>query len=224
MEIMHNKKPEYLSRLISILFGLPWVEMVTEAWKLGRKILRGLSSEGMYEVLEYESSLELHDKAGKKATFKKRKKVRYLQNNIIAFQDYGWGDGRFLKNYQSSPGTAVDQYKVGYKTYILLSLREEKNRGDVAEFHIQWDIENGFLKSNGFWETDVSHRTKQMKLILIFPKSRPPQKVVLVESNVRKTRLLPNDGKKRLPDGRWRVSWKIAKPRLYEHYIIKWDW
>ena len=209
---------------MAALLGLPWIELATEAWKLGRKILRGLINEGMYEVLEYESTLELHDKGGKKATFKKRKKVRYLQNNIIAYQDYGWGDGEYFLDYKSRPGVLVDRYKAGFKTYILLSLREVKNRGDVDEFHIQWKIKNGFLKSDGFWETDVSSRTRHMKVRVIFPKSRPPQSVRLVENNIRRTTNLGRDSIQQLPDGRWQVTWEKNRPRLYEHYIIRWDW
>ena len=217
-------KASTLTRCVATLLGLPWIEIATEAWKLGHKIIRGLTDEGMYEVLEYESTLELHDKAGKRASFKKRKKVRYLQNDIIAYQDYGWGDGEYFLEYQSRPGTLVDRYKAGYKTYILLSLREVKNRGDVDEFHIQWKITNGFLKPDGFWETDVSSRTGQMKVNVIFPEGRPPQSIRLVENNIRRTTTLGIDSLKHLPDGRWLVTWEKSKPRLYEHYIIRWDW
>ncbi len=54
-------------------------------------------------MLEYESTLELLDRKGEKAIFKKRQKVRYLQDNIIAYQDQAWGgrnsshEGAFLK-------------------------------------------------------------------------------------------------------------------------------
>lgn len=209
---------------MAILLGLPWVEIIMEAWKLGHKILRGLANEGMYEVLEYDSTLELQNISGKKAIFTKRKKVRYLQNDIIAFQDYGWGDGEQFADYQASPGVAVDRYKIGYKTYILLSLREVKNRGDVDEFNISWRIKGGFLRPDGFWETDISSRTAYMKTSVIFPKGRPPQNVRLVESNIRRTTVLGNDAIQNLPDGRWRVSWENHKPKLYEHYIIRWDW
>jgi len=47
-----DAKSSSLTRLAALLLGLPWVEIVAEAWKLGRKILRGLADEGMYEVLE----------------------------------------------------------------------------------------------------------------------------------------------------------------------------
>jgi hypothetical protein len=40
----------------------------------------------------------LEDPEGKRATFKKREKVRYLQDNVIACQDQAWGDGDILKD------------------------------------------------------------------------------------------------------------------------------
>jgi hypothetical protein len=64
----------------------------------------------MYEVVEYESTLELQDRGGQRATFRKREKVRYLQNHIIAYQDQAWGDGEILLDYRCSPGKPVDRY------------------------------------------------------------------------------------------------------------------
>ena len=84
------------TKLVAIVLGLPWVEILAEAWKYSRKLLRGLASEGIYEVLEWENILEIHDKNGKNATFKKREKVRFLQDNVIAYQDQAWGDGEIL--------------------------------------------------------------------------------------------------------------------------------
>lgn len=213
-----------LTKLVAVLLGIPWVEVFVGAWKFASKILRGMADEGMYEVLEYESTLELQDIKGERAIFRKRKKVRYLQNNIIAYQDYGWGDGEQFQGYRAHPGIPVDRYKIGYKTYILLSLREVKNRGDIDEFHIQWKINNGFLKPDGFWETDIGSRTKSVKMNLIFPKGRPPGNIRLVETNIQRTTVLGQDSIRQLPDGKWQVAWETDRPRLYEHYVLRWDW
>ena len=43
-------------RLVTILTDLPWIEMLAQVWKFGRKIMRGLSDEGMYEILEYDQN------------------------------------------------------------------------------------------------------------------------------------------------------------------------
>ncbi len=186
--------------------------------------MRGMINEGIYETVEYESTLEIQNRKGTKATFSQRKKIRYLQDNIIAYQDYGLGDGEILLNYRTSRGKAVDRYRSGYKTYILLSLREVKNRGDVDEFNIQWNIRNGFLTEDGYWATDISQRTKHIKVNVIFPKSRPPLKLSIEESNRKRTRVLGPEVKRKLPDGRWRITWEMKKPKLYEIYVLRWIW
>ena len=188
--------------LREILLDLPWANIIGDAWKYFRKLVRGFSQEGMYEVLDYESTLELLDGKGHKASFCKRKKVRYLQDNIIAYQDYAWGDGEILKDYKTSTGILVDQYRSGYKTHLLLSLREVKNRRDIDEFNISWNIRKGFLKPDGFWDTDITQRTKRICINVIFPKNRPPIRVTVQETNRFKTHYLGKASKKRLPDGR----------------------
>lgn len=169
------------------MLGIPWAEIVGEIWKISKKVIKGFANEGVYEVLDYESILEIHDKKGTKATFSKQKKIRYLQDNIIAYEEYGWGDGEILLNYRTSRGKAVDRYRSGFKTYILLSLREVKNRRDIDEFNIQWNIRKGFLTEDGYWATDVSQRTKHIKVNVIFPKTRPPLKLSVEESNRQRT-------------------------------------
>jgi len=109
--------------------------------------------------------------------------VRYLQDNVIAYQGQAWGDGEILLNYRCTPGTPVDRHRSGHKTYILVSRREVKNRGDGDEFNVEWGIRQGFLKKMGYWETHVTHRTRHLEINVIFPKSRPPRRTTLVESN-----------------------------------------
>jgi hypothetical protein len=207
-----------------ITVGLPLFEILGEIWRIGRKLMRGLASEGMYEVLDYESTLELLDDKGKKATFSKKLKVRYLQDETIAFQDFAWGDGEILVDYKTNPGRPVDQHRSGYKTYILLSLREVKNRGDIDNYKISWGIRKGFLTPDGYWSTEISHRMKLVKVNVIFPQKRTPHRVFLEENNRRKTMALDEKYWKKLSDGRWRVTWEVDKPKLYENYVIRWDW
>ena len=48
--------------------GLPWPEALKDAWKLVQKAVQGRADLGLYEVLKYESTLELKDGGGKRAT------------------------------------------------------------------------------------------------------------------------------------------------------------
>ena len=219
-----KSKTTLVATLLTNVLGQPWPEVIGSLWGIGRGIINRLTNNGIYETLDYESTLELHNRAGTKATFSKRKKIRYLQANIIAYQDYAWGDGEILLNYRTNRGIPVDRYRSGFKTYILLSLREVKNRGDIDEFHIQWDIRRGFLTEDGYWSADVSQPTQHLKINVIFPKARPPLRLSLEETNRRQTHLLDRDAQQQLPDGRWLVSWETNKPRLYEVYVLRWIW
>jgi hypothetical protein len=211
-------------QIIRILSGLPWGSILVELLQQSFNLMAQSPSRGMYEVLEYESVLELLDLKGERARFRKRQKVRYLQDGIIAYQDQAWGDGKFMLHYRCSPGQAVDRYRLGHKTIILISLREVKNRGSEDEFHITRNIRSGFLGKQEQWETDISHSTRRLLLKLVFPKERPPQRVDLIENIRQRTLRLTHDHQRQLPDGKWLVAWETNAVQTNERYILKWSW
>jgi hypothetical protein len=188
------------------------------------KDARGFVNEGIYEVLDYECQIELKDKSGKLATIKKREKIRYLQDYISSFQDRAWGDGNVFLNYQCSPGIPVDEFRLGHYTCKLISLREFRNKGDLDEFSMEWDMRDGFLKPTGFWGTNMRYRTKNVTIKVIFPKGRPPLQTSITESNLQRTRSLGPESQKLLKDGRTMIIWENPIPRLYENYVLKWEW
>ena len=203
---------------------LPWVEILAEGWRLTARLWNGLAHEGIYDVLEYECTLELLNKKGSRAKLHKRKKIRYAQNNIVAYQDWAWADGEYPLNYQCSPGTPVDFYRPANQTLILIALRQTKQRGEVDEFNINWEIKDGFIRPDEQWETDIDHRTKRFTTRIILPKSRPPKQAWLIKKRQQSTMQLDHNHISKLADGRWQIEWKTNKPRLYESYILKWEW
>ena len=214
----------FLPKLLATLWSGPWVELAAEALKYGRKLFRGFSHEGMYEVLDYALTLELLDTKGKRATLTKRERVRYLQDHIIAFQDQTWGEGDILKDYRCSPGVMVDQYHLGAKTQVLISLRESKQRGDIDDFLIERTIHNGFLQPDEYLEIAIDHRMKRVSAEIILPAKRPPTKLSLTQRTKRTTTILSSTHIQSLPDGRWLIRWKKKRPRLYEIYLLRWRW
>jgi hypothetical protein len=223
--MVSNQTPKISSAKIgAAIFSLPWLDIVLGIWKLAKNLWTQMSDEGMYEVIDYRSTLELLDKHGRRARLNKLERVRYLQNNIMAYQDQPWGDGKILVNYKCSPGVVVDQYRPGNKTYILISLRDIRKRGDIDEFHIQWEQQHGFKRQKEQWSTEIRHRSKRLRLEVIFPKARPPLRAWLVEYLRKRTRPLGQDSRRQLPDGRWLVWWETDKPRFHEEYILKWEW
>ncbi|MBZ0097703.1 MAG: hypothetical protein K8F30_01385 [Taibaiella sp.] len=178
----------------------------------------------MYEVLDYHAQLELLDVEGKQAIYHKRQKVRFLQDSIIAYQDQAWGDGDFMAAYQCSPGVAVDKYPEGQSYKILISLRETKHAGDIEEFRINRTIRDGFVGPTQDFQIDIDHRTRQFAMSVVFPLQRQPKKVTLLEKNSTQSKVLGPENRTELADGRVEYTWSTEKPRLFEAYILRWEW
>lgn len=223
-ETKHNPWQGFRDLLAMLLMSLPWPELLGEVWKAVRLITHRMADQGMYEVLEHEATLEIQDGRGQWAKVYKRQKVRYLQDNIVAFLDQAWGDGEILIDYHCKPGVLVDRWRPGQKEYLLISLRQSKHRGDADDFEIEWKIRNGFRRKKELWETEIRHWTGWLKLQVIFPKTRPPTGVWLVEKVKQRTRELEQEAYKPLPDGRWLLSWETKQPQLNERYQLQWEW
>ncbi len=215
---------DLLDRLVQLLRRVPWPTILVDGVRLLRQWWASRAPEGMYEVLEYDSTLELLDRQGVRALFRKRERVQYLQNRIIAYLDQAWGDGQILIHYRCSPGVVVDRYRPGNKTFLLISLRETKQRGDIDEFHIEWESRRSFMRPRELWETEVSHLMRMLRVHIVFPPSRPPLRVWLTEHVHQQTEELGQDARQQLPDGRWRVVWETDRPRQGERYSLEWEW
>lgn len=193
----------------------------------GLRLVKAMSQEkasGLYEVLDFEHTLELCDPLGQQAIFHKRATVRLLQDHVAAYVDQAWGKGEIFADYRVSPGVPVDRYRYGHKYYVLISLREIKRRGDILHLVIDRTVHDGFNVKTGWSETAVNHSTKQFRLGIVFPANRPPQRVTLIEANRNAQTALGEDHRVSLPDGRIEVSWETSRPHLFETYTLRWTW
>lgn len=179
---------------------------------------------GMYEILHYDGTLELLDTAGHVAHFRKRQQVRFLQDNILAFQDYAWGDGDIFANYHCSPGVAVDRYQEGDRWNILISLRETKSRGDITDFYIERTITGGFTQAEEWYQAEIRHATRALRLAVVFPTARPCRRATLHTRRQHRTLVLGPDYLQTLPDGRQVLSWETKQVQELEIYTLRWQW
>jgi len=110
------------------------------------------------EVLEYESTLELKDRGGKRAIFKKREKVRYLQDNVIAYQDQAWGNGEILIDYRCSPGTAYVEH-----THLTMRLLN----GRLARKTLAFSKLLEMYRASAAWEDLVYSLARPLKTLRV---------------------------------------------------------
>jgi hypothetical protein len=190
---------------------------------LGEALRRRLCSVS-YEVLEYDSTVELKDRRGEEAVYHKRQKVRFLVDDVVAFRDVFWGEGNLASSYRCRPGKAVDFYGEGSKDYVLISLRESKHVGDAVEFNIERKVRGGFVRSHEWREVEINDPTRKLRLAVIFPRDRQCLRAWVAEKRGDRVRALGSDHFSRLADGRQVLFWENSHPRLHELYTLKWDW
>ncbi|MCB0112351.1 MAG: hypothetical protein KDE53_40785 [Caldilineaceae bacterium] len=204
------------------LFSVSNLKAMFDLYQLIRQRLPGNTD--MYEILDYESTLELCDTKGATAIFQKRQRVKFLQNNIIAFEDYVWGDGDVLADYKCSPGVVADRYQEGDRWNILISLRETKNKGDITEFHIERLEKDTFLKADEWQQTEIRRKTRRLQMNIIFPKRRRCQRAVLMQRRHNRIQVLGPEHFHELPDGRQLLTWESKRIFPYDIFTIKWHW
>lgn len=179
---------------------------------------------GMYEILDYEITLDLKDAKGRKAVFEKRQTVRFLQHNIIAFQDYAWGDGDVFTSYTCTPGQVVDRYREGDRWNILISLRQTKGKGDIETFHVQRTATNGFVADEEWLQTEIRHPTRRLRLSILFPKQRHCRRAFVQTRSTNRTQTLSPHRFAVLPNGRQMVSWETGAVASLEVFTLHWQW
>lgn len=179
---------------------------------------------GMYEILNYDSTLEILDAKGKRAKLSRREVIRFLQDNVVAIHDHAWGNGDLFVDYQCRPGVPVDFYEDGSKHNVLISLRETKNRGDELDLRIERGIKNGLLHTPWWLETEVDHPMKHLKLSIVFPRDRHCKKATVTRRSTGWTVTLGEEHFKFLQDGRQQLIWETKHPKLHDLYTIKWIW
>lgn len=219
-----NSSIQRLWRKLLASFSLEWLTVLPDLYQIIRGWVGQQQPAGMYEILDYDSTLELVDAQGQQAVFKKLQRVKFLQNNIIAFQDYAWGDGDIFEDYQCSPGEVVDRYREGDRWNILISLRETKSAGDVTDFHIQRMARNSFTQTEEWFQTEIRHPTRRLRMAIIFPKGRACQRAVLLQRSQHQTTVLGPEHFTILPDGRQQLIWETEQIKQFEIYTLKWSW
>lgn len=213
----------FLRKLVAYL-SQDWLIALLDLYQFVCHFFAQRQLSGIYEILAYDSALELLDAKGRVAVFKRHQKVKFLQNHITVFQDHAWGDGNIFADYKCSPGLVVDRYQEGDRWNILISLRETKSKGDITDFYIERTVKNGFTNDEEWWQVEVWDKTDRLLLSLIFPATRHCQRAVLQTRGGNKTVVLDHQHFHRLPDGRQLIQWEANNLSPAEVYTLRWQW
>ena len=79
------------------------LQNVLAIWDLVGQLRDRLGYRGIYEILKYDSTLELLDRKGREACLTRHEVIRFLQDNVVAIHDHAWGAPRGAVWIMSEP-------------------------------------------------------------------------------------------------------------------------
>jgi len=176
-----------------------------------------------YEYLKWEGVWEIKDIEGKRVEYTRNATVRFLLPNVHTITDRIWGDGETMHDYRCSLGVPADVFDYGSSKKVVISFRENMNKGGVKRYTIARNILNGFTKAEEWIEEEPFYFVKAYTLRVIFPRERPCRRAVVSRKHPYLTKEVGERAFCRLNDGRQELRIRLKNVRR-ERIILRWWW
>jgi len=172
-----------------------------------------------YDVLDYQSTLTLHDKRGMYAGFERRQVVRFVQDGVSAILDHMWGDGVLVTDYDTDAGVVADVIRDNGRRHLVLDLKRRAREGQVLAFRTRRTAMAAFTADDEWLETTIDHPVQRLRPRIVFPRARPCRQALLQSDG--QSMALPIQ---RHADGSTQVDVVIPRPQAHVPYTIRWSW
>ncbi len=204
----------------ALVFGS--LVIVTSMWAIYSLYIRERAG-APYEVLEQDQVYDLYDPDGQEAVHRRRFKIRFLQNDVIAIREYIWGDGPHIaRNYTCRPGRIVDIHRYGPYWQALIALDEVKNRGDAGEYCSSRQLIGSFTSENEWVSLLIKHRTEKAAITVIMPEGRPANRWFLTTDFG--TTEIPHGVEEAYTQNRQHLVVRLNRPPVNQNFTLRWEW
>src|SRR5262245_38359290 len=147
--------------------------LILSSRRLGQMLLPEGLARSPYEILDYDSELTLHDVKGSRATFRRRQRVRFLQDGVSAMLDHAWGDGVLTTYYDNSAGMLEDSFNDRGRRHWVVGLERAMGVGETLSFEVERTTMVGFTRDEEWLETTFDEPVGRQRCGVVFPRGRP---------------------------------------------------
>ena len=175
------------------------------------------------ETLMCTVSLNIQRLDGSKVDYKKVQKVRCLGNEVDSYIESFSPDGR-ISNFSVDPGTIDTIWQEGGLTLIKTLFPKKLRRGEVATrtFRSVWF--DSFTNNSEYWQERQDHPSKNVEILVRFPKGRPPKYWSTYEREGSTIRPTKWQTERVELNGKPGLRLFIDRPRMLYGYFLRWQW
>jgi hypothetical protein len=177
-----------------------------------------------YQVVESDTTWDIKDDGS--VFVKRRKRLRFSQEDVVTVVDWVKGDGTVdeIKYRPSAEGSPIHTYVNDGRKFSLIALDRPYRREEELDFVTERTVKDCFVKTPDRTIVVPLEATSVVKMRVVWPPAHPPRAV----RHFRRT-----DTEREKPstiqttpreDGRTEAVIEAQRPTLGERVCIEWDW
>jgi hypothetical protein len=168
-----------------------------------------------YETISFHGRLEILDKEGRVAIFRRRQRIRFLEDGVAEFIDRVWGDGVLFAGYEARSMSLVEAIPTRKGYAVLLGLPRAFARGETFDVVTERRIVGAFIDHQAYWDSAMAAPTGSLTIEVRAPAGR---------SLARPEIVAPARGRMDLRQRRRSLKFQVKQPALQIPYKLEWSW
>jgi hypothetical protein len=175
------------------------------------------------EILKCTVLLDIRRIDGSVVKYTKSQKIRCRKDRATQYIEAFSSDGR-LGEFEVEPGKIEEIWEESGTTHVRTLLPSPINENEVIDRTFRCTWYDSFLQDSEYWDQRQHHPSKNVEILVRFPKGRPPTRweTYLKEGAIKmpcewQAKLITSAGKPTL-------HVELPSPRLLYSYVLRWDW
>lgn len=168
-----------------------------------------------FETIKFSGKVEILDREGHVARFRRRQRIRFLEDGVTTFFDRVWGEGVLFANYHAKAMRLIDAIPTRKGYVVVLALPRPFKKGEVFEVETQRRIVGAFIYDWGYWDSTMAVPTERLQIDVLTPSGL----------NTRRPEIIaPAYGDFDASKTRGRLQLRVRHPAPSVPYRLRWDW
>jgi hypothetical protein len=168
-----------------------------------------------FETIKFSGRVEILDKEGQVARFKRRQRIRFLEDGVSVFFDRIWGEGVLLAGYKTGALRIIDALPTRKGYVIVLALPRPFKRGEILDIETERKIVGAFVYDWGYWDSAMGVPTELLAIDV-----RTPAGLKMSRPDV----VAPAHGQMDANVSERHLTFRVSKPALDIPYKLRWNW
>ena len=175
------------------------------------------------ETIKCNVTLDIVRLDGSIVKYHKVQSHRCILGKSAGYVDSMSGDGT-LTDFAVKPGRIEGIRRESVTYFVDTRFPKPLEEGQLITRHFSCIFRNSFMGTEEFWDERQYHPSKDITVLVRFPKGRPPKEWETVEREGPLFRPSEYQARKTISQGKPSLKLFLDSPRFLASYVIRWKW